>query len=80
MVDTDRCNRKCYNSPEMCGGDGGFMSVYGGETMTAGTPKDIHFNVELNSGVSKIKGFFDLFNLAIKFLSPFYALFDIFWI
>ena len=66
MVDTDRCNRKCYNSPEMCGGDGGFMSVYGGETMTAGTPKDIHFNVELNSGVSKIKGFFDLFNLAVN--------------
>ena len=50
----------------MCGGDGGFMSVYGGETMTAGTPKDIHFNVELNSGVSKIKGFFDLFNLAVN--------------
>ena len=64
----------------MCGGDGGFMSIYGGESMAAGTPKDIHFNVELNSGVSKIKGFYDLFNLAIKFSSPFYALFDIFWI
>ena len=39
----------------MCGGDGGFMSIYGGESMAPGTPKDIHFNVELNTDVSKRK-------------------------
>ena len=41
----------------MCGGDGGFMSIYGGESMAPGTPKDIHFNVELNTDVSKRKVF-----------------------
>ena len=47
----------------MCGGDGGFMSIYGGESMAAGTPKDIHFNVELNTDVSKRKVSHDIFNL-----------------
>ena len=49
----------------MCGGDGGFMSIYGGESMAPGTPKDIHFNVELNTDVSKRKVSYDIFNLGI---------------
>ena len=74
MVDTDRCNRKCYNSPEMCGGDGGFMSIYGGESMAPGTPKDIHFNVELNTDVSKRKVSYDIFNLYIVLNTTVYTI------
>ena len=59
----------------MCGGDGGFMSIYGGESMAAGTPKDIDFNVELNSGVSKRRGFYDFFNLVIIYRIVYYCIY-----
>ena len=52
LVNTDRCNTQCVNSPDICGGDGGFMSVYGGDTMAPGTPKNLYFNVEMNTQVN----------------------------
>ena len=52
LINTDRCNTQCVNSPDICGGDGGFMSVYGGDTMAPGTPKNLYFNVEMNTQVN----------------------------
>ena len=51
------------------------MSIYGGESMAAGTPKDIDFNVELNSGVSKRRGFYDFFNLVIIYRIVYYCIY-----
>ena len=47
-VDISKCNQSCPDSSDACGGEGGYVSVYGEGVMQPGTPKKVTFDVELN--------------------------------
>ena len=49
-----KCSTGCGNSSETCGGEGGFMSVYWGDSMLAGKPIIIDFDVEMDPLVRKV--------------------------
>ena len=53
-----KCDIGCGNSDEVCGGDGGFLSVYWGDSMIPGAPKDLTFDVEMDPMVNEKNSIF----------------------
>ena len=46
-----KCSIGCGTETELCGGEGGYMSVYWGNDMIPGTPSELSFDVVMDPTV-----------------------------
>ena len=63
VSNASKCSIECETNSEICGGEGGFMSVYGGNEMIPGAPSKLSFDVTMNPMVSMVYRIIDFNNI-----------------